>query len=74
VELTILNIYWVYAHRDDCRLRLTMPLIVNLPQQSYKIVIAAQGLDQLGESMTSLNLGKKVLVVSTKSCGTTVSV
>jgi len=37
---------------------------VNLPQQSYKIVIAAQGLDQLGESMTSLNLGKKVLVVS----------
>jgi len=36
---------------------------VNLPQQSYKIAIAAQGLDQL-ESMTSLNLGKKVLVVS----------
>ena len=37
---------------------------VNLPQQSYKIAIASQGLDQLGESMTSLNLGKKVLVVS----------
>jgi 3-dehydroquinate synthase len=37
---------------------------VNLPQQSYKIAIAAQGLDQLGESMTSLNLDKKVLVVS----------
>jgi len=32
--------------------------------QSYKIAIAAQGLDQLGQSMTSLNLGKKVLVVS----------
>jgi len=26
--------------------------------------IAPQGLDQLGQSMTSLNLGKKVLVVS----------
>jgi len=37
---------------------------VNL-QQSYKIAIAAQGLDQLGESMTSLNLGKKVLVFPT---------
>ena len=37
---------------------------VNLPQQSYEIAIAARGLDQLGESMTSLNLGKKVLVVS----------
>jgi len=37
---------------------------VNLPQQSYKIAIAAGGLDRLGESMTSLNLGKKVMVVS----------
>lgn len=37
---------------------------VNLPQQSYKIAISAQGLDQLGQSMISLNLGKKVLVVS----------
>lgn len=37
---------------------------VNLPQQSYEIAIAPNGLDQLGQSMTSLNLGKKVLVVS----------
>lgn len=37
---------------------------VNLPQQSYKIAIAANGLEQLGEQMTQLNLGKKVMVVS----------
>jgi 3-dehydroquinate synthase len=37
---------------------------VNLPQQSYKIAIAAQCVERLGESMTSLDLGKKVLVVS----------
>lgn len=37
---------------------------VNLPQQSYKIEIAAQSLDQLGQSMSRLSLGKKVLVVS----------
>jgi 3-dehydroquinate synthase len=53
---------------------------VNLPQQSYEIAIASGGrdaiasggrdaiasgsLDQLGESITSLKLGKKILVVS----------
>lgn len=37
---------------------------VNLPQQSYDIAIASQGLDQLGQSIANLNLGKKVLVVS----------
>lgn len=37
---------------------------VNLPQQSYEIAIAPAGLDQLGQSMTNLNPGKKVLVVS----------
>jgi 3-dehydroquinate synthase len=43
---------------------------VNLPQQSYEIVIESSGLDKLGEKMTSLSklvttkLGKKVLLVS----------
>ena len=37
---------------------------VNLPQQSYEIAIAPKSLDQLGEHMTSLKLGKKVLLVS----------
>lgn len=37
---------------------------VDLPQQPYEIRIADQALDQLGQLMTSLNLGKKVLVVS----------
>lgn len=45
---------------------------VNLPQQSYEIAIASGGrdaiapgsLDQLGESITHLKLGKKILVVS----------
>ncbi|MEC4819216.1 MAG: 3-dehydroquinate synthase [Scytonema sp. PMC 1069.18] len=37
---------------------------VNLPQQSYEIAIAPSGLDKLGEYMSNLQLGKKVLVVS----------
>lgn len=37
---------------------------VDLPQQPYEIAIAPQGLDQLGQYMTKLNLGKKVLLVS----------
>ncbi len=37
---------------------------VNLSQQSYKIAIERQGIDRLGERITSLNLGKKVMVVS----------
>jgi 3-dehydroquinate synthase len=37
---------------------------VNLPQQSYEIAIAPASLDQLGQSMTNLKLGKKVLIVS----------
>jgi len=37
---------------------------VNLPQQSYDIAIASQGLDQLGQLIANLNLGKKVLLVS----------
>lgn len=37
---------------------------VNLPQQSYSIVIAAQGLDDLGELMKNLGLVEKVLLVS----------
>ena len=37
---------------------------VNIPQQAYKIAIAASGLDRLGELMGELNLGKKVLLVS----------
>lgn len=37
---------------------------VNLPQQPYKIAIASGNLAQLGQSMASLNLGKKVLLVS----------
>ncbi len=37
---------------------------VDLPQQSYKIAIADQNLAQLGQLMSKLNLGKKVLVVS----------
>lgn len=37
---------------------------VNLPEQSYEIVIAPGGLGKLGENMSGLKLGKKVLVVS----------
>lgn len=37
---------------------------VNLSQQSYKIAIETQGIDRLGEWITSLKLGKKVMVVS----------
>jgi len=40
---------------------------VNLPQQSYEIAIAPSSLDQLGEQMTGLNLGKKVLLVSNQT-------
>ncbi|MBD2214940.1 3-dehydroquinate synthase [Nostoc linckia FACHB-104] len=43
---------------------MTSVINVNLPQQSYEIAIAPGSLDQLGEKMTSLQLGKKVLVVS----------
>ncbi|MBD2168843.1 3-dehydroquinate synthase [Calothrix membranacea FACHB-236] len=43
---------------------MTCVINVNLPQQSYEIAIAPGSLDQLGEKMTSLQLGKKVLVVS----------
>jgi 3-dehydroquinate synthase len=37
---------------------------VNLPEQSYEIAIASGSLDQLGEQMSSLQLGKKILLVS----------
>jgi len=37
---------------------------VDVPQQPYDIKIAPAGLDQLGQCMASLNLGKKVLLVS----------
>ncbi len=37
---------------------------VNLPQQSYEIAIAPGGLDKLGEHMSGLKLGKKILLVS----------
>lgn len=37
---------------------------VNLPEQSYEIAIASGNLDNLGEQMSSLQLGKKILLVS----------
>ncbi|MBV9389857.1 MAG: 3-dehydroquinate synthase, partial [Chroococcidiopsidaceae cyanobacterium CP_BM_ER_R8_30] len=40
------------------------PIRVDLPQQSYDVKIADNGLQDLGHLMTSLELGKKVLVVS----------
>lgn len=43
---------------------MTSTIAVNLPQQSYEIKIASDSLDTLGQSMTSLQLGKKVLLVS----------
>jgi 3-dehydroquinate synthase len=43
---------------------MTSVINVNLPQQSYEIAIAPASLDQLGQSMANLQLGKKVLVVS----------
>lgn len=46
---------------------MTSVINVNLPQQSYEIAIAPSSLDQLGEQMAALNLGKKVLVVSNPS-------
>ena len=39
-------------------------ITVQLPQKSYEIAIASGHLDQLGRKMESLNLGKKVLLVS----------
>ncbi|WGV23981.1 3-dehydroquinate synthase [Halotia branconii] len=43
---------------------MTSIINVNLPQQSYEIAIAPGSLEQLGQQMANLNLGKKVLVVS----------
>lgn len=43
---------------------MTSIISVNLPQQSYEIAIASSSLEQLGERMANLQLGKKVLVVS----------
>jgi len=37
---------------------------VNLPSYSYKIAISPGSLHQLGNSLTSLSLGKKILIVS----------
>ncbi|ACK73649.1 3-dehydroquinate synthase [Gloeothece citriformis PCC 7424] len=37
---------------------------VNLPQNSYEIAIASGSLSRLGAEMSTLNLGKKVLLVS----------
>ncbi|MEH2423729.1 MAG: 3-dehydroquinate synthase [Nostoc sp.] len=43
---------------------MTSVINVNLPEQSYEIAIAPSSLDQLGQQMASLKLGKKVLLVS----------
>ncbi|MCC5667730.1 3-dehydroquinate synthase [Nostoc sp. CHAB 5784] len=43
---------------------MTSVINVNLPDQSYEIAIAPSSLDQLGQQMASLKLGKKVLLVS----------
>ncbi|BAY25057.1 3-dehydroquinate synthase [Calothrix sp. NIES-2100] len=43
---------------------MTSIINVNLPQQCYEIAIAPGSLEQLGEKMSSLQLGKKVLLVS----------
>ncbi|QSJ17600.1 3-dehydroquinate synthase [Nostoc sp. UHCC 0702] len=43
---------------------MTSVINVNLPEQSYEIAIAPGIIDQLGQHLAGLNLGKKVLVVS----------
>lgn len=43
---------------------MTSIINVNLPSNSYDIAIASASLDQLGEQMSGLQLGKKVLLVS----------
>jgi 3-dehydroquinate synthase len=43
---------------------MTSVINVNLPAQSYDIAIAPGSLEQLGEQMSRLQLGKKVLLVS----------
>ena len=43
---------------------MTSVINMNLPEQSYEIAIAPSSLDQLGQQMASLKLGKKVLLVS----------
>ncbi|WP_066381770.1 MULTISPECIES: 3-dehydroquinate synthase [unclassified Anabaena] len=43
---------------------MTSIINVNLPQQSYEIAIAPGSLEQLGQRMADLKLGKKVLLVS----------
>ncbi len=43
---------------------MTSIINVNLPQQSYEIAIAPGSLEHLGQQVTNLNLGQKVLVIS----------
>ncbi|WP_414755011.1 3-dehydroquinate synthase [Anabaena sp. CCY 9910] len=43
---------------------MTSVINVNLPTQSYEIAIAPASLDQIGQSLAGLKLGKKVLLVS----------
>ena len=43
---------------------MTSVIKVDIPEKSYDITIAPGSLDQLGEQMASLKLGKKVLLVS----------
>ncbi|OSO88227.1 3-dehydroquinate synthase [Cylindrospermopsis raciborskii CENA303] len=43
---------------------MTSVIKVDIPENSYQIIVAPGGLDQLGSQMASLNLGKKTLLVS----------
>jgi len=43
---------------------MTCAIKVDIPEHAYEIAIAPGSLDQLGEQMSKLNLGKKVLLVS----------
>lgn len=43
---------------------MTSVIKVDIPENSYQIIVAPGSLDQLGPQMASLNLGKKTLLVS----------
>lgn len=43
---------------------MTSVIKVDIPENSYQIIVAPGSLDQLGPQMASLNLGKKALLVS----------
>ena len=64
IPLSFFSLFFKINRAFINKLLLMSTIKVNLPQNSYEITIAPGGLSQLGSQIQSLNLGKKVLVVS----------